>query len=67
VSETFNHVLNLIERGEVRISDHGYDELAADNIFVRDIVNGIAQVIVVRGLSRLSKGPVRIGSTKRSR
>ena len=47
MSETFNHVLRLVERGEVRISDHGYDELAADEIFVRDIVKGVTEAIVV--------------------
>ena len=36
VSETFRQVVGLIRLGEVRISDHGYDELAADGIFARD-------------------------------
>jgi hypothetical protein len=41
VSDILNNIAGLVSRGEVRISDHGYDELAADGIFVRDIIEGI--------------------------
>ena len=37
MSEILNRILALVARREVVISDHGYDELAADGILVRDV------------------------------
>ena len=37
----------LVARGEVRISLHGYEELAADNILVHDIINGLTAAVLV--------------------
>jgi hypothetical protein len=47
MSEIFQAILELIERKEIVISNHGYDELADDLILVRDIVTGIKESIVV--------------------
>lgn len=47
MSESFEKIKRLIANGSVRISEHGYDELMADGILSRDVVNGIHDGIVV--------------------
>jgi hypothetical protein len=54
---TFHQVLNLVKRGDVRVSDHGYDELAADEIYVSDIIKGVADAVMVEEYPEYSKGP----------
>jgi hypothetical protein len=56
VSETFRQVVGLIRLGEVRISDHGYDELAADGIFARDALSSVSEGIVVADYPDYAKG-----------
>ncbi|MCC5904622.1 MAG: hypothetical protein JJU13_00320 [Balneolaceae bacterium] len=34
-------VHNLLQAGSVKISEHGYDELANDNLSVSEILNGV--------------------------
>jgi hypothetical protein len=34
MSRTFEQIQDLVGREEIRISEHGYDELAMDDIFV---------------------------------
>ena len=47
MSETFDRIIRLIQKGDVKISDHGYDEIAADVLYVRDALASILDGIVV--------------------
>jgi hypothetical protein len=44
-------------RGVIRISDHGYDELAEDDISVSDIMAGISDAVVVEDYLAAMRGP----------
>jgi hypothetical protein len=57
MSRTFELILDLVERRNVLISDHGYDELAEDDIYVRDIVASIVKAVVVEDYPEYPKGP----------
>jgi len=57
VGEIFEDILQLVQEGQLRVSDHGYDELAADNLYVRDIVESAAGAVVVERYPDYPKGP----------
>ena len=50
-------IKELVARGEIRISEHGYDELAADDISVEDILSGVAAADLVEDYPDYFKGP----------
>ena len=57
MSKTLEQVRALVARGEVRVSLHGYEELAADSIHVRDIIDGLERAAVVEDYPNYAKGP----------
>ena len=57
MSHTLQKILNLVARSEVRISAHGYDELAADDILARDVMAGVREAEVVEDYPDYPKGP----------
>ena len=57
MEEIFKRIRDLVNSGELRISEHGYDELAVDGIFVRDVIEGIRNAVVVEEYPAFVKGP----------
>lgn len=57
MSRTLKQIIELVQRGEVRVSLHGYDELAADDILVHEAVDGISDAVVVEDYPDYYKGP----------
>ena len=56
MSETLEAVKKLVAVGQVRISEHGYDEIAADGIAVREIVAGVNKAAVVEDYPTFPRG-----------
>jgi hypothetical protein len=57
MSRTFELILDLIKRQNVVVSDHGYDQLGEDDIFVRDILNGASEARIIENYRDYPKGP----------
>ncbi len=57
MSSTFELILDLIHRKEVLVSDHGYDELAEDDIFVWEVLDSAFEAIMIEDYPDYVKGP----------
>lgn len=57
MSGTLERIRALAARDDVRISLHGYEELASDRIHVVDIINGLNAATVVEDYPAYPKGP----------
>jgi hypothetical protein len=57
MSQTFEQIRQLVARNEVRMSAHGYDELADENILVRAVIAGLQSAVIVEDYPEYHKGP----------
>jgi hypothetical protein len=57
MSKLYSEIIELIKKGEVLISSHGYDELADDKILLRDIIETIDEAVVIKEYPDYLKGP----------
>ena len=57
MSETFALVQRLVAFGEVRISEHGYDELTEDGISASEVLDGVGAGTVAEDYPDYPKGP----------
>lgn len=57
MGKTFQLISDLIARRDVKISDHGHDELAQDGILVREILEGVPGAVVLEDYPDFPKGP----------
>ncbi|MDZ7832824.1 MAG: hypothetical protein U5L07_13805 [Desulfobacterales bacterium] len=58
MSDLFNQIYGLIKADEVLISEHGYDELAEDNLSIREIVEGVANGTMLKNIPSTPKDHV---------
>ncbi|WP_372807681.1 DUF4258 domain-containing protein [Pontiella sp.] len=56
MSQTLEQIFILAARKEIRISDHGYNELANDGIFARDIVGSLPDAELLEDYPNFHKG-----------
>jgi hypothetical protein len=55
--QTLQLIQQLVACGEIRISEHGYDELSADNISVLDVLHGVTDALLIEDYPEYFKGP----------
>lgn len=56
MSELLEAIIDLVSTGHVRISDHGYDEIAADGLLAREVVDGVKNAVIVEEYPDYPKG-----------
>jgi hypothetical protein len=56
MSETLQTIKQLVSDGNIRISEHGYDEAAEGAIFIKDIISSVHKASVVEDYPKFPKG-----------
>ena len=56
MSLILEQIQRLVERGDVRISEHGYEELAEGGLFATDVVRGLADATMIEEYPDYPKG-----------
>ena len=57
MSDFIERVRDLLRAGDVRISEHGYDELAEDGLTAREVLADVKEAVVVEEYLNYAKGP----------
>lgn len=57
MSKLLETIQELIGAGSFRISEHGYDELAADGLYIKELLKGLLWAQVVEEYPDYPKGP----------
>jgi hypothetical protein len=57
MADTFPRIQTLVQAGDVRVSEHGYDEMAEDGLGVRELIAGISAAVIVEEYPNYGKGP----------
>src|SRR4030042_3446791 len=57
MNRIFELILDLIDRKQVLVSDHGYDELAEDDILIREVLDSASEATIVEDYPDYAKGP----------
>ncbi len=57
MSDFLKSIQDLIRTGSMRLSEHGYDELAEDGLTVRELIFSIKDAVVVEEYPDYFKGP----------
>jgi hypothetical protein len=57
MSETLRQIKALAARGDIKISDHGYDELAEDGLLAKDLVESLPDAELLEDYPDFPKGP----------
>jgi hypothetical protein len=53
---TFEAIQQLVKNQDIRISDHGYDELANDGLTARQVVSGVKDAVLLEDHPDYNKG-----------